>query len=56
MAITDFVPTRQDKIDYIKTADSKTLLDIFDSRARLNPMFDEDLELVREELLRRLGA
>lgn len=45
---------RQAKIDYIRTAKSEKLLEIFESRTRRNPILDEDLELVREELLRRL--
>lgn len=47
---------RQAKINNITEMTSENLIHILEIRARMNPVIDEDLELVRQELLRRLGA
>ena len=48
--------TQEEKIALIQKHDSKTLLGTFEQIARRNEIFNEDLELLRQELLRRLGV
>lgn len=43
----------EEKIKIIKGWDYKELIDWFERRCRMNPIIDEDLELVRAEILRR---